>query len=90
MLFMGGERTLVITSMLFAGYMTYLLTMRYSLLWGMGIGIPLWLSLLYLLRRMAAADSQMWSVLNRGKRYKPFYPARGRMEAPLPVIKDFK
>lgn len=90
MMFMGGERSLVIVSMMFAGYMTYLLSMRYSFLWGLMIGVPLWLTMIGLLRRMAIADAQMWGILNRAKRYKPFYPAKGRMEAHLPVIKDFK
>jgi type IV secretory pathway TrbD component len=90
MMFMGGERTLVILAMLIAGYFAYLLSLRFSILWGAGVGGALWFSLLALLRRMAAADPQMWDVIMRAKKYRAFYPARGRFDAPLPTIKDFK
>ncbi|MFD2274687.1 VirB3 family type IV secretion system protein [Undibacterium arcticum] len=68
MLFMGGERTLVIVSMMFAGYMGYMLTMRYGIWWGVPVGGSLWLVMIYMLRRMALADSQMWEVLQRAKK----------------------
>lgn len=90
MLFLGGERTLVIVSMMFAAYLAYMITMRYGIWWGVPVGGSLWGTAIFFLRRMAVADPQMWSVLKRAKQYKPFYPARGRFDASLPAIKDFK
>lgn len=90
MLFMGGERTLVIVSMMFAGYLGYMITMRFGIWWGVPVGALVWVCLIYLLRKMAIADPDMWSILRRAKQYKSFYPARGRFSAPLPRVKDFK
>jgi type IV secretion system protein VirB3 len=90
MLFMGGDRTLVILSLLFSVYLGYLITMRYGIWWGVPIGGVLWCSAIYCLREMAIADPNMWAVLQRAKQYRAFYPARGRFDAPLPAIKDFK
>lgn len=90
MMFMGGERNLVITSAMFCGYMIYLLSFRYNIFIGFGVGLSLWTVLLYVLRRMAQADPQMWQVFNRHIKYKAFYPARGRFDALQPIIRDFK
>lgn len=90
MMFMGGERTLVITAMMITGYFGYLLTMRFGLLWGAGVGGCVWFSLMWGLRQMASADPQMWDVIKRAKKYRAAYPARGRFDGPLPILKDFK
>lgn len=89
MLLLGGERTLVIFSGMVSGYLGYLLVMRYSIFLGVVVGAGLWLGLIGLLQRMARADPQMWDVLKRAKKYKAFYPARGRMDGPTRTLKDF-
>lgn len=90
MMFMGGERNLVITSGMFCAYMVYLLSFRYNLLIGMLVGVSLWVVCLMVLRRMAIADPQMWKVFNRHIKYKAFYPAHGRFDAVAPTVHDFK
>lgn len=90
MLLLGGERTLVILTAMVAGYLGYLLTMRFGIHFGLPIGGGLWSACLFVLRRMGAADPQMWPIFLRSKRYKSFYPARGRFDAFFQNYKDFK
>lgn len=90
MLFMGGDRTLVILALLLSSYLGYLVSIRYGLWWGLPSGALLWLSAIYCLREMAIADPYLWPVLLRAKQYKSYYPARGRFTAPSPAMKDFK
>jgi len=90
MMFMGGERNLVLGSMMFCAYLIYLVSFRYNIFVGIGAGLSLWGVCLALLQRLAKADPQMWAVLNRHFKYKAFYPARGRFDAPQPVLRDFK
>lgn len=89
-MFMGGERKLVILSGMLSGYMSYLLSFRFNVFLGLGVGVALWCFCLYLLRKMANADPQMWQVFNRHLKYKAFYPARGRFDAVQPTLRDFK
>jgi type IV secretion system protein VirB3 len=86
---MGAERNLVIFSVMFCTYMTYLICMRYSVWLGVGVGGSFWLVSLFLLRRLAKIDPQMWQVFNRHIKYKAFYPARGRFDAPYPIPRTF-
>lgn len=90
MLFMGGDRTLVIVSLMLSVYLGYMITMRYGIWWGVPVGGAMWVAAIYCLREMASADPHMWPILRRAKQYKAFYPARGRFDAPQPAIKDFK
>jgi type IV secretion system protein VirB3 len=90
MMFLGGERTNVITSMIFCGYMAYLLTFRHGVVTGIVVAGTLWAVLIFLARLMARADEQMWQVVKRHLKYRAFYPARGRFDAPVPLIRDFK
>jgi type IV secretion system protein TrbD len=88
MLFMGGERFLVVLSVLLCLYLAYVMT--YGFGWKLGIPVPgaLWACLIFLLRRFALKDPLMSSVFWRHRKYKSFYPARGRFSAPTPLIKD--
>ncbi len=88
--FMGGERNLVVGGLLFCVYLAFVFSMRYGIWYGVpGSGLA-WVIWLGLMRRMAIADPMMWQVLKRHRKYKAFYPARGRMNAPLRAYKDFK
>jgi len=90
MMLLGGERDIVIVAMIFCGYMTYLLTFRFGVVEGFLTGGLLWGVLIYLARLLAQSDEQMWEVVKRHMKYRPFYPARGRFDAPAPIIRDFK
>ncbi len=90
MMFLGGERTIVICSMFFCTYMTYLLSYRFGVFYSAFVGGGLWTLIIFLVRLMAKADEQMWAVVKRHLKYKAFYPARGRFDAFTPVIRDFK
>jgi type IV secretory pathway TrbD component len=89
MMFLGGERTIVITSMIFCGYMAYLLTFRYGILTGLVTAGTLWAIMIFLARLMAQSDEQMWQIVKRSMKYRAFYPAHGRFNAPVPLIRDF-
>jgi len=90
LLFMGGDRTLMICSMLISAYLGYLISMRYGPWYGVPIGVGVWTAIAYVVRGMAEADAQMWDIVKRAKRYRAFYPARGRFDAIYPVIRDTK
>ena len=90
MMFMGGERNLVISAGVFCAYMLYILSIRYHIFIGLVAGIGLWLIALGVLRRMARADPQMWRVFLRQMKYQSYYPARGRFDASQPEINNFK
>ena len=89
MLFMGGERFLVVLSMLLCAYLAYVMT--YGFGWQIGLPIPgiLWAFLIFVLRRFALKDPYMSKVFWRHRKYKSYYPARGRFNAPTPLIKDY-
>jgi type IV secretory pathway TrbD component len=88
--FMGGERGLVLGGLLFCMYLAFVLSMRYGVWYGIPGSALAWVLWLGLMRRLAVADPMMWQVLKRHRKYKAFYPARGRMNAPLRAYKDFK
>lgn len=90
LMFLGGERTQVLLLLFVSAYVVYLLTMRFNMLYGGGAGLALWLVGIAILRRLADHDPQMWAVLTRARKYRGFYPARGRFDAPSPSFKDFK
>lgn len=90
LLFMGGDRTLVILSMLISAYLGYLISMRYGPWYGVPVGAVLWSVAVGILRKMAEADALMWDILKRAKRYRAFYPARGRFDAIYPAVRDTK
>lgn len=88
--FMGGERTPVLSGLLFCLYCAFFMSLRYSVWIGMPVSAMVWIGWLALMRKMAKTDPQMWQVLRRHRIYRAFYPARGRMNAPSPVYRDFK
>ncbi|MCY0853035.1 VirB3 family type IV secretion system protein [Cupriavidus sp. D39] len=86
----GGERRQVMILLFATVYLAYILTLRF----GMFVAVPVcgvvWLLGMAILRRMATSDPQMWAVLKRARKYKGFYPARGRFDAPQPQYRDYK
>lgn len=71
-LFMGGDRELVMMSMLLA----FALIFAAQELRATVVGLILWFTALYLLRLMAKSDPLMRKVYLRHRKYKKYYPAR--------------
>lgn len=90
LMFLGGERTQVLLLAFVSLYFAYLLTVRFNLLYGIAAAASLWLLGIGVLRKLAKNDPQMWAVLKRARKYRGFYPARGRFDAPAPRYPDFK
>lgn len=88
--FMGGERALVLSGLLFCLYLAFIISMRYGVWYGVPAGGIAWAIWITLMRQMGKSDPQMWQILKRHRKYRAFYPARGRFNAPLPPYKDFK
>lgn len=88
--FMGGERNLVLGGLLFALYLAFVISMRYGIWYGIPVSALVWGVWITFLRKLASVDPMMWQVLKRHRKYRAFYPARGRMNAPLRAYKDFK
>lgn len=80
-LIMGGERELMLFSMLVAGG----LAVSGLNLVTLGIGATLWLICAQVLRRMAKADPQLSAVYLRQLKYRHYY---GPFSRPLRVAKD--
>lgn len=88
--FLGGERNLVVGGGLFFAYLGFILTMRFGIWFGIPIAGACWFIWLAALQKMAEKDPMMWQVIKRHRKYRAFYPARGRMDAKLRAYKDFK
>ncbi|WP_458218852.1 conjugal transfer protein TrbD [Paracidovorax citrulli] len=88
--FLGGDRTMVLGGGALALYLVFVMTLRYGLIFGVPIGIVFWGVWIALLRRMTKHDPQIREVYMRHRKYKAFYPARGRFNAPSPAYKDFR
>jgi type IV secretion system protein TrbD len=71
-LFLGGDRELVLVSGLIAAVLIFSCMQFYTIV----AGIALWLSTLYVFRRMAKADPRMRDVYLRQLIYRRYYPAR--------------
>ncbi|MDR5791726.1 VirB3 family type IV secretion system protein [Caballeronia sp. LP003] len=86
----GGERELILFSYLI-GVGTGLVCVRgYGVLPGLLIGAVLTIGLLFIARRMGAADPIMSKVIKRHYKYQAEYPAHARIHAMTPQVHDFK
>jgi type IV secretion system protein VirB3 len=47
--------------------------------WGIAAGIALWISAIAVLSRMGRSDPMLRQVYIRHVKYRPFYPAKGRL-----------
>lgn len=70
-LFMGGERQLVLMLMVIAGVFIFSL----AKLWAAAVGIVLWIAGHWVLVRAAKFDPQLSKTGLRSLRYRPNYPA---------------
>ncbi len=74
-LLLGGDRELV----LFAALMSAMLIFALVTWWGIVAGIALWLTAVAVLSRMGRFDPMLRQVYLRHVKYRPFYPAKGRI-----------
>jgi type IV secretory pathway TrbD component len=71
-LFLGGDRELV----LFSGLVAAVLIFSCFQFWTITAGIVLWLSALWVFRRIAKEDPKMRYIYLRSLLYRRYYPAR--------------
>lgn len=76
-LLLGGDRELI----LFAALMSAMLIFALVTWWGVVAGILLWLAAVAVLSRMGRSDPLLRRVYIRHVKYRPFYPAKGRLLA---------
>ncbi len=88
--FMGGERILVMVGLLLCLYLTFITSMRYGVWYGIPAGGVAWAIWITVMRLMGKSDPQMLKVLQHHRKYRAFYPARGRFDAPMCAYKGFK
>ena len=76
-LLLGGDRELV----LFAALMSAMLIFALVTWWGIVAGIAIWIGAVAILSRMGLFDPMLRQVYVRHVKYRPFYPAKGRVRA---------
>lgn len=85
----GGERLLVLISLVLAVYVGGAVSMGKGLLIGIPFGFAIWTAMMFVLVRMGSEDMQMSSVFRRHRLYREYYPAHGRLDCNVKPIKDF-
>ena len=76
-LLLGGDRELVLV----AGVLAAMLIFAVMTWWSMIAGLVLWLAAVAVLARMGKVDPLLRHVYIRHVRYRPFYPAKSRLNA---------
>ncbi|EFI8498309.1 conjugal transfer protein TrbD [Escherichia coli] len=71
-LFMGGDREMV----MFTGLLAAILVFVAQDWLAFFVGVGMWFSALWMLRKMAKSDPMMRFVYLRSRRYKPYYAPR--------------
>lgn len=84
----GGDRRLVIVSLLLGAYVGFIATVAFGLLLGVPLGIFIWGVLAYAANKAGKVDPFFFDVALRHIRYRNFYPARGRFGAFLPKLRE--
>ncbi|MDO5693500.1 MAG: conjugal transfer protein TrbD [Pseudomonadota bacterium] len=85
-LILGGERELVLMTMLFAAMIAFTASSWVQVV----IGVVFWLAIHALLVDMAKNDPMMSAVYLRHVRYKGYYPAQTGMQAQIPNARRWK
>jgi len=86
----GGERELILTAWLIGVGTGFACIGGFGILTGLVVGASLTIGLLFAVRQMGKADPIMSKVIRRHFRYKDYYPAHARIDAPIPQVHDFK
>jgi type IV secretory pathway TrbD component len=84
----GGDRRLVIISLLLGAYVGFIGTVSFGLLLGGFLGILVWGVLALAAHRAGKTDPFFFDIALRHIRYRGFYPARGRFNAYLPKLRE--
>lgn len=85
----GGERLLVLISLVIAVYLGGAVSMGKGLLIGIPFGFAIWSAMMFVLVRMGSEDMQMSIVFRRHLSYREFYSAHGRLDGIVKPLKDF-
>jgi len=86
---LGGERTLVLIALLVSIYFAFIYALTVGLWQAVGVSSIIWTALMFVLTRMGKHDMQMWEVYKRHRKYRNFYPPKGRLDAPIVEFKGF-
>lgn len=87
---MGGERELVLISAILSVGLGFAMMGSFGITVGGVTGAVLYIILMFVVLRMGKTDLQLSRVFSRHLKYRSYYPARGRIAAPLPNVTDFK
>ena len=74
---LGGDRELVLCSILIAVTVAFCL----SKWWGLLVSMAFWVAAIAVLQRMGKADPLLRHVYVRHIRYRPFYPAKSGLHS---------
>lgn len=80
---LGGERILVLIALLVSIYFAFIYALTVGLWQAAVVSLGVWSTLMFFLTRMGKHDMQMWQVYKRHRKYRTFYPAKGRLDAPV-------
>ena len=69
---LGGDRELVLVSILIAASLAFSL----ATIWGIALSIGFWVAAIAVFQRMGKADPMMRQIYMRHIRYRMFYPAK--------------
>jgi type IV secretion system protein VirB3 len=84
----GGDRRLIIISLLLGGYVGFIATVSFGVLIGGFLGILVWGVLALAAHKAGKVDPFFFDIALRHIRYRAFYPARGRFKAFQPKIRE--
>lgn len=80
---LGGERLPVLCALLLSIYFAFIYALTVGLWQAALVSVSIWTGSMYLLTRMGKHDMQMLQVYRRHRKYKTFYPAKGRLDSPI-------
>lgn len=86
---LGGERILVLIALLVSIYFAFIYALTVGLWQAAIVSLGVWSTLMFVLTRMGKHDMQMWQVYKRHRKYRTFYPAKGRLDAPIREMVGF-
>ncbi|ACT52130.1 conjugal transfer protein (plasmid) [Methylovorus glucosotrophus SIP3-4] len=86
---MGGERLLVLFALLLSIYFAFIYSLTVGLWQAAVVSLSIWGISMAVLTRMGKHDMQMLKVYWRHRKYKTFYPAKGRLNSPVREMGPF-
>lgn len=86
---LGGERVLVLIALLVSIYFAFIYALSVGLWQAVIVSMTVWTVFMFVLTRMGKHDMQMWQVYKRHRKYRTFYPAKGRLDGPTREMTAF-